>query len=267
MKEVRDYKHFNAEYFIGDLTRMPWHVINQYNDPNECWRVWKSFFNEILNIHAPFRHKRVKGNSVPWITPEIKCMMRNRDYHKKYAIKHSSQPHWESFQFLRNKVNVEMRNAKSKYFHDKITDCSVMNDPKKTWKLINSLLGNNNKSNNVNELLVDNTSVSVPKSIADAFNDYFISIGSRLAAEYVDESCSNVDNQPINYNINQSSDTFFKLSPISVDSVVSTLRGLKACKATGLDKIPAKILKLSANIIAPSLTFIFNLSLATGVYS
>ena len=69
-------------------------------------------------------HKRVKGNSVPWITPEIKCMMRNRDYHKKYAIKHSSQPHWESFQFLRNKVNVGMRNAKSKYFHDKITDCS-----------------------------------------------------------------------------------------------------------------------------------------------
>ena len=266
VKEVRDYKHFNAEYFIGDLARMPWHVINQYNNPNECWRVWKSFFNEILNIHAPFRHKRVKGNSVPWITPEIKCMMRNRDYHKKYAIKHSSQPHWESFQFLRNKVNVEMRNAKSKYFHDKITDCSVMNDPKKTWKLINSLLGKNNKSNNVNELLVDGTSVSDPKSIADAFNDYFIGIGSRLAAEYVDESCSNVDNQPINYNINQSSDTFLKLSPISVDSVASTLRGLKACKATGLDKIPAKILKLSANIIAPSLTFIFNLSLATGVY-
>ncbi len=148
--------------------------------------------------------------------------------------------------------------------NDKITDCSVMNDPKKTWKLINSLLGKNNKSNNVNELLVDSTSVSDPKSITDAFNDYFISIGSRLAAEYVDESCSNVDNQPINYNINQFSDTFLKLSLISVDSVASTLRGLKACKATGLDKIPAKILKLSA--IAPSLTFIFNLSLATGVY-
>ncbi len=132
---------------------------------------------------------------------------------------------------------------------------------------MSELLGKNNKSNNVNELLVDGTSVSDPKSIADAFNEYFIGIGSRLAAEYVDESCSNVDNQPINYNINQSSDTFFKLSPISVDSVASTLRGLKACKATGLDKIPAKILKLSANIIAPSLTFIFNLSLATGVYS
>ena len=83
-------------------------------------------------MHAPFRHKRVKDNSVPWITPEIKCMMRNRDYYKKYAIKHASRSHWEKFQLLRNTLNIEIRNDKSKYFHDKTTDCSVMNDPKNT---------------------------------------------------------------------------------------------------------------------------------------
>ena len=42
--------------------------------------------------------------------------------------------------------------------------------------------------------------------------------------------------------------------------------GLKANKTTGLDKIPPKILKLSARLVAPSLTYIFNLSLATGIY-
>ena len=132
VREVRDYKRFNADGFLLDLAKMPWHVINQYSNPNECWRVWKSFFNDTLDMHAPIRHKRVKGNSVPWITPEIKCMMRNRHYHKKYAIKHDSHLHWKKFQLLRNKVNIEIRNAKSNYFHDKITDCSVMNDPKKT---------------------------------------------------------------------------------------------------------------------------------------
>ena len=53
-----------------------------------------------------------------------------------------------------------MQKSKSKYFHDKITDCSKTNDPKKTWKLIHSLLGKNDKSNNGRELLVDNTPVS-----------------------------------------------------------------------------------------------------------
>ena len=130
-------------------------------------------------------------------------------------------------------------------------------------KLINLLLGKNTKSNNVNELLIDGISVSNRNSIAE---DYFISIGSRLAAEYENEPSTNVDYPPANYNINQYSDTFLKFFPILVDSVAFTLRGLKACKATGLDKIPAKILKLSGNIIPPSLTFIFNLSLATGIY-
>ena len=37
-------------------------------------------------------------------------------------------------------------------------------------------------------------------------------------------------------------------------------------KATGLDKISVKILKISSDTIAQSLTHILNLSLATGIY-
>ena len=44
------------------------------------------------------------------------------------------------------------------------------------------------------------------------------------------------------------------------------MKNLTANKSTGLDAIPAKILKLAAYIIAPSLTHIFNLSLQSGIY-
>jgi hypothetical protein len=44
------------------------------------------------------------------------------------------------------------------------------------------------------------------------------------------------------------------------------LRHLNVSKGTGLDKIPAKVLRIAADIIAPSLTYIFNLSLSTGVF-
>ena len=252
VKEVRDYKHFNAEHFIADLSRVRWDTMQQFHNPNECWKVWKSFFDETLNRHAPLRHKRIKGNSVPWITPRIKEIMRNRDYHKKQAIKHASQFHWERFQTLRNKVNMEMHNAKSNFFHDKIDDCSKSVDPKKTWTFINSSLGKINKSNNVSKLFVNENVVSDSKLIAEVFNDYFVDIGPKLAAEYDDEPSNN--NQPIIDSTSQSTRACF------------SLKGLKASKATGLDKIPAKILKLSSSIIAPSLTFRFNLSLATGIY-
>ena len=46
-------------------------------------------------IYAYFSQLTVQ--SVLWTTPQIKDLMRNRDYHKKRAIKYSSQPHWDSF--------------------------------------------------------------------------------------------------------------------------------------------------------------------------
>ncbi len=86
IKEVRDFKYFSDSDFRADLMQVPWDTIC-YDDPNTCWIVWKSFFNEILNKHAPMRQRRLKAKSVPWITPAIKQLMRNRDYHKKKAIK------------------------------------------------------------------------------------------------------------------------------------------------------------------------------------
>ena len=49
-------------------------------------------------------------------------------------------------------------------------------------------------------------------------------------------------------------------------NVALTLKCLKVSKNTGLDKIPAKVLKIASSIIAPSLTFIFNLSLSSGIF-
>ena len=52
VREIRDYKHFDAELFVEDLFRMPWNVVQQVNNPNTCWNVWKSFFTETLKGHC-----------------------------------------------------------------------------------------------------------------------------------------------------------------------------------------------------------------------
>ena len=116
----------------------------------------------------------------------------------------------------------------------------------------------------MSELSVNDNLVSDPKSMAEGLNDYFVNIGPALAGEYEEESYNTA--QTNNDNINSIPYAQFKFSPIPVDNVASTLRGLKANKTTGLDKIPPKTLKLSASTVAPSLTYIFNLSLATGIY-
>ena len=55
--------------------------------------------------------------------------MKERDYHKKHAIKYGLHNHWILYQSARNKVNSMMRKAKSDYFRLKI-DASKATDPR-----------------------------------------------------------------------------------------------------------------------------------------
>ena len=117
----------------------------------------------------------------------------------------------------------------------------------------------------INELFSNGDVVSDPKLIAETFNDYFINIGPNLAAEINDESYD--EESQLDDSASLSSDTQFHFSQINVSSVTLTLTlNLKANKATGLDKIPAKMFKLLSDIIAQSITAVFNLSLGTGMH-
>ena len=103
----------------------------------------------------------------------------------------------------------------------------------------------------------NNSNLVDPAQMAECFNDYFVNIGPKLAAEI------SYTSRP---NIRPTIDSSFVFQYINVDNVKSSLMNLKTNKSTGLDKIPAKILKLSADIISPSLTYIFNRSLESGIY-
>ena len=129
--------------------------------------------------------------------------------------------------------------------------------------MINNLLGKNSKSTIINEIRTDRNVILTDRNlIANKLNDYFVNIGPSLAigVEENHTSAGVTNRGDLEYN------TTFCFSDISVHQVLNNLKQLVTSKATGVDKIPAKVLKLSADIIAPSLTTIFNQSLHTGIF-
>ena len=76
--------------FIWELSRIPWNIITQCVDPNDSWQIWKSFFLQVLDRHAPLIYKNIKHNSVRWITSDNKKLLRSRDFHKKRPKKYNS---------------------------------------------------------------------------------------------------------------------------------------------------------------------------------
>ncbi len=98
-------------------------------------------------------------------------------------------------------------------------------------------------------------------------NEYFINIGMKMAAESACQSTDALNDQVIYESTVLFPKENFHFADITIDSVSKRLQKLNVSKATGMDGIPANILKLTSTLIAPSITFIFNLSIRTGIYN
>ena len=115
----------------------------------------------------------------------------------------------------------------------------------KTWQPINELGSRNQKSTDIQELKVQGSSISTPNELAETFNSHFSGIGENLARDI-----PHVDIAPEDYV--ERTDKKFSLSQIGRTEVHKLINQLENNKATGLDKIPCKLLKLEVDIISPS---------------
>ncbi len=101
------------------------------------------------------------------------------------------------------------------YFYDKFEVCAqtqvCAKDPKQSWHHINHLLSKIYKSNNIPQLIIGDTIVSDNLLIAEAFNDFFGSIGPKLSAE-IDQVATDLSESE---NLVTSPETLFTLSEIS----------------------------------------------------
>ena len=208
-----------------------------------------------IDNHAPLQHKKIRTKKVPWITSTIKQLIITRDRFKRKAIITNLEIDWLNYKTSRNKVNIQLRNAKKDYYSTKISGQKC--NPKEAWKTINNILGRQSKPTVVNELKLGEKRLTNTKDIAEGFNDYFSNIGPDIA--------SKIDNPNLNFQIHveKAKSEFSAFQPVS--NVYHLLHGLSNNKATGVDKISSKIIKIAAPAISDSLTYIFNQAISLGM--
>ena len=95
--------------------------------------------------------------------------------------------------------------------------------------------------------------------IAEIFNSYFSNIGADLAAEI---PASEIKPEAYLIPTNKT----FRLEIPTIDTVHRLLKTTGEKKSSGLDKIPNKLLKIAADVIAPFLTEIYAKSIYTGIF-
>ena len=247
---ARSYKRFDNEAFRKDVEEALWAVISVFDDPDDSYWAWSHLFNEICDRHAPYRQVKIRQQSLPWITPQIRHLMNLRLKTFLKAKKSNSQELWSEYRSLRNRVTQEVRLSKSEYYtnlFDEVKDC------RSYWKLVKSSSG----SRTVQPILGirGNDQIIETSDSRKAFvNEYFSTIGEKLASElYLDQSLEN----SFSY-ITRVTPTVTNID-FTYDSIMQDLIKLKHNKTCGPDNIAPRLLKSAGHALIPSLFSLYSM--------
>ncbi len=148
------------------------------------------------------------------------------------------------------------RKSKSDYFLDK-TKVNLTN-PRKLWKNMKFLNGTKTYTELPPCILTDSTKITDKKQMLNSFNSHFIASGSLFPIS--NDVISDLEFLEAERNLWTRE---FVFQQITLSDVCSVLKELNVSKSPGPDHIAPLFLKLAADFISPSLTYLFNLSLIT----
>ena len=116
------------------------------------------------------------------------------------------------------------------------------------------------------ELIVDDKNITKSENIALELNEYFTSISEILNRNSY--KTPDIDIAKLQHFTNSKlpGDTFFHIPLITRGQVISFINRLDSTKATGIDGLGSKIIKLAADILSPSITLLINRSIIRGQF-
>lgn len=258
----RDMKRLDVGGFQSDLANAPWHLLLAFSDVNDKLAAFYEIYEEILDVHAPVRKKRVKHWQQPeWLNQNILTAMHLRDQLFKQGKN-------EEYKQMRNTVKSEIARAKRSFYANKISNHA--GNSKQMWQCIRDLDGS--KAVHFPSMVKNEAGLSVHDDlqIASTFNSHFANIcqesDSDVIVEETDESNDFMEKlKSFTCSKKRTTDSF-SIPLVTEQFVYDQLQKLDAKKAKGCDNLGPLFLKMSALFIAPVLTEIFNSSISNGIF-
>ena len=173
-------------------------------------------------------------------------MQRRRNKGHKKAKQTGLNSDWEKIKELRKQATEALAKSYKDYVNNHIGD-SLKTNPKRLWSFIKA-----NKRENIGipTLRVNDQPIINDRDKANALNNQFSSGFTQEKHPIPQIAPSTYPNIP--------------LLEIGIDGVIKQLENLNQNKATGPDELPARVLKETANQIAPIIAQIFQQSYNTG---
>ena len=262
----RIYKEFDAAKFKEDILNAKrngmFQDVHNQTEIDEAISLFTSAYSSILDEHAPIKIIQNRNSYVPYISTEIKALMKERNESKVLAAYTGRNEDFNKYKRLRNKVVAKMKKAKTEYYRGKFNDPSL--SPKETWKNAYQLLGTS-KSGFPNQILINNNLVCKPIEMASGMNTFFLEKIAKLKRENIRETnFEQATEELVKFLSGKNLGNNFVLHELNDEEMKQLLKSITGKKSLGLDWICSYSLKIVADELLPELKHIINLSIRSG---
>ena len=256
--------------YVRDVNNIPLNVCNIFDDVSDNYWAMQTLLLDVIEDHAPIKSARVRAKEVPFMNKRMRraIMDRNRLF-RKYKS-HRNNKNREKYRIQQNLVTSLRKEAIKDYFK---TNCTGASRNPNFWKTVKPFLTNKgNTQGNSIMISKDDKILTDPQVVSNEMNDYYINIASEIGGQanvtqgdqesnrdFVQKCIMHYDSHTSIVNIKSKMTkkdfTFVHIDNKTVDKIISSL---DCTKATGYDKIPAKLLKPAAKHLSDCVTSIYN---------
>ena len=198
----------------------------------------------------------------PFVNKKTREFMEIRN---KFIILKARYPYCnvikERFRYYRNLVNKLIRKSKKEYYDRRFND--TLNDPRKTWQNIRSVLYNKSNSYEPScSLLSENgIPVSNPSSIADHFNKFFVNVANSIS-NVGHSSNTSYNEQNLSYQIDHN----FLCPSVTEDEINAIITNLKSSNAIDIYGMSNNFIKIHSKSLLAIITKLINKNLLAGIF-
>lgn len=180
----------------------------------------------------PYKKKYIRGDQLPWITPEISSAITRRNILFRKFKRVRSEVNWEQFKKQRNIVTTLKRKSMKSFCIQASAECT---HPGEFWKKFKPLLPSKCVQHQAIQLLEEGRFATNNMEVANIFNSYFTDgVAAHIPILHENAFASHLSIIEIHRRFRHLE---FSFHHVAVGYVKKLLDSLKPNKATGPDKI------------------------------
>ena len=259
----RVYKEFNRTDFKKDIVTAKnkglFSAMHETEDENKAWEIFEHVFVSVLDKHAPIKVIQNRNNYVPYINPELRKLMTERDILKETAAKLGTVEAFEAYKNARNEVSTKLKTAESDNYKTKFENRNAT--AAEIWRGAYQLLGRV-RSQFPTQIMARGILFSKPVEMATEVNEFFLSkirnLKENIQSSTPEETTAELKSFLKSKTIPSGG---FKLREIENSDVRKLINKMKGKKSHGMDWMCGYSLKIVAEDLLPEIKILINLSL------